>query len=100
MTNKRKQLIGLSQAIKPLVKAGMFSSVNEGLIVTYKNNEPEIKEFKTFTMWKKEGRQIKKGSTAFLIWGRKLKIKVKDSEEGEGFKFFPVCCLFADTQVN
>lgn len=97
----RNTLKALSQQIKPLIKEGVFSTVNEGLIEIYKENNPEIKEFNTFWQWKDKGFTILKGSKAFLVWGQ----PVSRPQENEGsdedeFNFFPLCYLFSNLQVN
>jgi hypothetical protein len=68
---------------------------------------PLHKEFKTFKGWLKEGFSVKKGETAFLVWGRpsqenkegevKPIIENDDSENGT---FFPVSFIFSNAQVQ
>lgn len=97
----RKKLIAMSQLIRQLVKEGAFSTVNEGLREMYTEENPEIEEFNTFNQWKEQGFTIKKGSKAFLFWGqpRKIQQTPEGSDEPEEFKYWPICYLFADTQV-
>jgi hypothetical protein len=99
--NNRKALIGLSQAVRLAVKEGVYDSVNEGLKELYMEQQPDIEEFKTFQQWKKEGATVRKGQKAFLIWGQPRQIsQVPDgSTEPEEFKYWPLCYLFADTQI-
>jgi len=75
--------------------------VNEGLKEIYQETNPEIEEFKTFWQWKEEGATVRKGEKAFLIWGQPRKAsQVPDgATEPEEFKYWPVCYLFANTQV-
>lgn len=96
----REQLKGLSNELKPLVKAGEFSTVNEAIIeVAYKS--PEHQEFKKFNEWKKLGFTILKGSKAFPVWAQPVKGKKKEElEEGKEFEFFPICFLFSNNQVR
>ena len=98
---KRKDLIDLSNIIRAAVKAGVYDSVNEGLKEIYQETNPEIEEFKTFGQWKEEGATVRKGQTAFLIWGqpRKASQVPEGATEPEEFKYWPVCYLFANTQV-
>ena len=59
--------------------------------------------------WKNEGYQVKKGSKAFMFWARPLpNIKREkalkegrepDKEEDE-FRYFPLCYLFSNKQVE
>ncbi len=99
----RKKLKELSNAVKPLVKEGQFSTVNEALKeVIYQEQNPDIKEFNSFHSWKAKGKNILKGSKAFLFWGMPVKGKKQQSQDSEPdeFSFFPLCYLFADTQVK
>lgn len=97
----RKKLIARSQLIRVMVKEGAFDTVNEGLHELYSDENPEIEEFNTFNQWKEQGFTIKKGSKAFLFWGqpRKISQTPEGSDEPEEFKYWPICYLFADTQV-
>jgi hypothetical protein len=98
---KRKELIELSKFVRMGVKSGAYDSVNEGLKEIYHETNPEIQEFKTFFQWKEEGATVRKGEKAFLIWGQPRKAsQVPDgATEPEEFKYWPVCYLFANTQV-
>jgi len=98
---KRKELIELSRFVRVGVKSGAYDSVNEGLKEIYQETNPEIEEFKTFWQWKEEGATVRKGQTAFLIWGQPRKAsQVPDgATEPEEFKYWPLCYLFANTQV-
>jgi len=97
----RKKLIALSQVIRLAVKDGIYDTVNEGLREMYEESNEEISDFNTFNQWKEQGYTIKKGSKAFLFWGQPRKISQvpEGSSEPEEFKYWPICYLFADTQV-
>lgn len=97
----RKGLIELSKVIRMGVKEGIYDSVNEGLKEAYTGDNPEILEFKTFSQWKEDGYTIKKGSKAFILWGQPRKVSQvpEGSSEPEEYKYWPLCYLFADTQV-
>ncbi len=47
------------------------------------------------------GFTINKGSKAFIIWGqpRKAEQAPEGNEEPEEYKYWPICYLFANTQV-
>lgn len=98
---KRKELIELSKFVRMGVKSGAYDSVNEGLKEIYMETNPEIAEFKTFWQWKEEGATVRKGEKAFLIWGqpRKGSQVPEGTSEPEEYKYWPVCYLFANTQV-
>jgi hypothetical protein len=98
---RRKQLITLSVTMRQLVESGEVESVNEGLKELYIDENPEIKEFKTFRQWKEEGATVHKGEKAFLVWGqpRRVEQTTEASEEPEEYKYWPICYLFANTQV-
>ena len=98
---KRKQLIALSQLMRELIEAGEVETVNEGLIETYKEQNPGAEEFNTFNQWKEKGFTIIKGSTAFVVWGqpRKAEQTPEGSDEPEEYKYWPLCYLFSNEQV-
>lgn len=102
---RRDQLKELSNSLKPLVDAGDFETLNAALVAYYKQQHPEIIEFHTFHDWKHQGATIRKGEKAFIIWGQPRKLssdqeanQTPGQEELED-TFFPICCLFANTQV-
>ncbi len=99
---KRKTLIALSQTIRLMVKEGVYDTVNEGLREMYEEGNPDIEEFNTFNQWKEKDCTVKKGSKAFLFWGqpRKFEQVPEGSNEPEEFKYWPICYLFANTQVH
>jgi hypothetical protein len=98
----RETLKAISRPAQQLVKAGAYNSVNEVLIDMYKEKHPEIQRFETFHNWKRLGKTILKGSKAFLIWGQPKNMKPKEATatDADEFQFFPMCYLFADTQVK
>lgn len=97
----RKILIEASKAIRKLIEEGEFDTVNEGLKSLYEEANPSIKEFKTFHQWKAEGATVRKGEKAFLIWGQPRRVEQvpEGSTEPEEYKYWPICYLFANTQV-
>lgn len=97
----RKALITLSKLVRPLVEEGEFPTVNETVKEQYFEKDPEIKEFRTFGQWKDEGYTIVKGSKAYTIWGQPRKVSQvpEGEEEPEEYKYWPLCYLFAITQV-
>ncbi len=108
---KRKKLIVKSNVLRKMVLDGKFNTINEALQHSYMQDDKEITEFNTFNQWKELGFTIKKGSKAFLFWGQPKKAtrKQKDKREemgqddennnNSGYEFFPLCYLFANTQV-
>jgi hypothetical protein len=94
---KRIWLSKLSRTLKPLVETGEADSVNDALLSYYQNDASL--EFNTFHQWKEKGFSVKKGSKAFLVWGRPRQVPVKDSEDDE-FKYWPLCYLFSENQVH
>ena len=89
----------LSLSLRALIKEGVFSTINEALIDHYENDGH--KNFKTFNQWKKDGKSIIKGSKAFFVWGTPKDIPHPDPEsDDEEFKYFPLCYLFSENQVE
>ena len=104
----REKLIILSNAARELQQEeceGM--TINEILIEEFYTDAKNT-EFHTFGDWRKKGMSVKKGEKAFLIWGRKRdnkeaqpeKEEPKQDEEGEKYRFFPLCYLFSNAQVQ
>ena len=94
----REALKAISNAVKPLVKAGAFNSVNEAILSTYKTEEHQ--EFKKFWEWKSQGFTIAKGAKAFPVWAQPVKKQASQETEGEEYEFFPICYLFSNAQVR
>lgn len=98
---KRNQLKILSNLIKTEMKTNPeILKVNHGLEIMYKKQSSEISKFKTFQQWKNEGKQVKKGEKAFLFWGSPRKGTKQNENTIDEYEFFPLCYLFADTQVK
>ena len=89
---RRAELRALSQQIKPLVKAGQFDSVNDGLVSIY-SEETGQSVWHTFSNWKKSGTPVKHGEKGFPIWATPRKMKrEEDTEEATGQELVS-CCL-------
>lgn len=79
------------------------------LNMIYKKENPEISDFKKFREWKQEGATVRKGAKAFVIWGQpvaaqrreeaKQKGQPQPETDEEDETRFPMCYIFADTQV-
>ena len=100
----RKQLIALSNSLKPYVDSGMFAKMNEAIKTYYTTDDHQ--HFKTFWQWKAEGKKVKKGSKAFAVWGKPIqakrgeKEKKKEKEEIDEYEYYPICFLFSNAQVE
>ena len=97
----RQKLISLSAGLRLLVKDEVISSVNEGLIETYKNDTH--KYFYTLRQWNARGFIVNKGAEAFLVWGRKKDKHKKVDEQLTSevdYTFWPICFLFSNAQVT
>ncbi|HEY6913143.1 MAG TPA: ArdC-like ssDNA-binding domain-containing protein [Paludibacter sp.] len=103
MRAKREELKVLSKGIKILVKAGKYSSVNEGLIELYAENGHS--NLKTIHQWNEINMSVKKGEHALLLWGTPKKSEKKqeattpDQEEKE-LEFYPLCFVFSKQQIQ
>jgi len=98
---KRENLKALSVEAKKLVKIGAFETVNDAIIETVYKKEGHS-EFNTFYGWLSNGFKVKKGSKAFVVWGRPKQVKNKEAKEDEDdeFKHFPLAYLFSNLQVE
>lgn len=101
---KRILLKRLSEDVAKLVEQGEFENINSALIGKLYLND-ENTDFKTYKQWAKDGYQVRKGSNAFLVWGKpkeKQKPEEQTTPEDENTKdkFFPLCFLFSNAQVD
>ena len=105
---KRDFLKVLSQQLKPLIEQGVISSINEGLTDIYLQEGHE--DLRTLKDWNKEGKRVKKGEKALLLWGKPRKIKDRadaqaseraTAQDGEKERqFFPLSYVFSSQQVE
>lgn len=103
----RKFLSDLCDAIYSDLDKLEERTKNECLIRYYESLG--YSDFKTFRQWKQEGKQVKKGEKAFLLWARPVDRLKKEEAESQGKEapaaeegpdFFPLCYVFAASQVN
>lgn len=100
---KRNYLKGLSKPIQMLVKEGAMPNVNHGLKQIYSQEGHD--DLKTIWEWNDEGKRVKKGEKALLLWGSPRKAKVKITNEGnpaidDEMQFYPICYVFSAKQVQ
>lgn len=102
---KRQALKDLSaQAAELQATIYPDKKINEILILKFYTDQTH-REFKTLADWNKEGQSVRKGETAFLIWGKKKPLhqseqEAQSAEDGEEAEFFPLCYLFSNAQVQ
>jgi DNA repair protein RadC len=94
---KRNQLREISQIAKEAVKMGFADSVNEAILDIYRG-EGKGTTFATFNQWLAEGKRVKRGEKALLLWGKQ--VNKKKEEDEKGYEFFPVAYVFSDLQVE
>lgn len=92
---RKKALQELSAQLQQDVKLGHIQSINEGLKVIYEDEGHEV--LKSFEGWKKEGKRIKKGEKALMLWGAPR--AGHNKETGEEYSYYPVKYVFSDKQV-
>ena len=102
MKAKRMYLSELSKVVKMGIAAGIYESVNEGLVEMYRNEGHE--EIHSFKKWLQLGKVVSKGEKALLLWGEprkggKQEKEVNATEEDE-YKFFPLAYVFSNKQVE
>lgn len=105
---RRAELRELSAAIRPLVKMGVYATVNEGLIEHY-STQAGFSEWKTFKGWIDAGHCVRKGEAGFPVWAQPRKLKAGEAPQDQpadvsgsdtGPEWFPVCYLFHSGQVQ
>lgn len=95
---KREALKKMSAGLQQLVKSGALESVNEGLKQIYEEQGHAV--LKSFHQWKKEGKKVRKGEKALLLWGRPQKGKEKEEGTESDYTYYPVSYVFSDRQVE
>lgn len=99
---KRQFLKAISAPLKALVKEEVYPNLNAAIIGTI--YQPEGHQIlKTYKQWKEEGKQVKKGEKAFIVWGspkerESQEPNAENTEEKE--QFYPICFLFSNLQVE
>lgn len=101
MNEKRAVLKDMSAIVKPLVKDEFFDSVNEAIIsLFYERGENKV--FHSYRDWQGLGFQVKRGVTAYPIWGRPKSELMKEKGQQlptEENDFHPVALIFSNAQV-
>lgn len=100
-------LIEHSKQVKPLVKSGMYDTINQAIVEEiYKDYDNQ--EFKTYKQWQRESQQVKKGEMGFPLWGAPKNVEkdldkeaVHKEDKGENEKpYYPIAYTFSNAQVE
>lgn len=103
ISDKRQTLINLSQQAREMREENPeFEDWTINQILLFQYSDGADIEFNTLWQWRKKGYKVKKGSKAFLVWGKKKTVSQDDSPEENAteYKFFPICYLFSENQVE
>lgn len=98
--------MALSRTMKAMMDVGEIeaATINEALIEHYSKGEDL--EFKTFHQWKKDGKRVNKGSSAYVVWGKPRQISkpsdkpAKEESDEDKMKYWPMAYLFSENQVT
>lgn len=104
----RERLKLLSEEVRDLVEDGTFETINDAIMETlYKSREHRT--FNSFMGWKQQGKQVKKGEKAFLLWSKPKYIpkeaatqdnEGEEKEQEDEYKFYGIAYLFSNAQVE
>jgi hypothetical protein len=108
----REAMLAKADSAEALGRASELT-INEIFLGMYEG-QTGCKTFNTFVGWRQAGYRVKKGETAFRIWGKPRQIKEANREtlqeknstvsdentEAEGYEFWPMCSLFNEYQVE
>ena len=110
---KRQQLKTLSQSLVARREMGEYMGNEDDTVNGLLRFHYACKGYtnlKTFKEWKEAGYTVRKGEKALLIWGMPItskaekqrieELKKQGREEEPKEDFFPLCYLFADSQVH
>jgi len=96
---KRQVLKTLSNAV---IQAAKFLNVEapvNDLLFWFAYDPDDVRTWKSFNGWKREGFTVRKGAKAFPVWGHPQTFtKTDDAGEHED-SFFPLAFLFNEKQV-
>lgn len=78
--------------------------INQILLEQFYKNSMHT-EFKSFKGWMKEGKTVRKGESAFLLWGKPKERKEDGTEQPimedeNGNMFYPLSFIFSNAQVQ
>lgn len=93
MNIKRQILMNISEPLKAMKESGAIKTINEGLRNFYQQQGHA--QLKTIQQWNAEGKQVKQGEKALLLWG-----SPQPSIREEGKMFFPLHFVFSANQVQ
>lgn len=119
----RQALIDMSQEAQNIMLTDVSARELAGFVRCFKVNDYLLimhkkatgcSTFETFHDWKKAGYSVKKGAKSCRVWGSPLKARKQGEEQqaeaapetegknesGEIFKFWPMCNLFNENQVE
>lgn len=96
---KRAFLSEISVGLRHLITAGKFDHINEAIAEEVYATEGHT-TLKTFEEWKREGKRVRKGEKALFVWGAPKYRETKDESGESAEKFFPLCYLFSNLQVQ
>lgn len=103
----RERLKLLSLEVKDLVEDGTFETINDAIMETlYKS--PTNRTFNSFMGWKQQGKQVKKGEKAFLLWSKPKHVQKEqppqeetdENNQEDEYKFYGIAYLFSNAQVE
>lgn len=93
----KAELVDLTVDIKLSGLRATASTANEVIKKVY---GLDGKKLNTFQGWKAEGKSIKKGAKAYTFWSSKKTFTKEVDGEDKEFKFFNICKLFSQDDVE
>lgn len=106
---RRAELRALSLEVRPLVKMGVYPTVNAAILTLY---AAEVgcspADFHSFYHWREAGTPVKKGERGFPVWGQPRRLNSDHSAQADApaadsadeREFWPVAYLFHAGQVE
>lgn len=105
MKLKRQALKALSKEVMQFIEQEQAATVNEALVIHYAQQGHT--NLHSFRGWLTEGKVVKKGEKALLLWGEPRqggKIEKEKpqpgSQDDDDYKFFPLAYVFSEKQVE
>lgn len=104
---RRAELVTFTKKVMEFYGLPLPTGVNDYIVHYYREEVLGYHaDLYTYNQWMREGYKVKKGESSYTVWGRPLELE-RLPKEGETsgdddnpFKWFTVCHLFANHQVE
>lgn len=90
----------LNQAAQKSIPVNEQLPTTNELLINYYRDSSGANDFLSLEQWRERGFKVKKGAKCFRVWGIPLLLVRKDSGSAGSYRYWRVCCLFNESQVE